>query len=156
MAKVADEAEGSQGKLSMGGLAAGLPGGVLTSVVVNTVGLDQSYSDGPAQRVVVLLQLCLPQDGIPVLAEVLLAPVASREFSGAILLAEHCHSIQAIVADMVAGDVGQAGSHHPHTTALISCNSERSWSLMLPTGKAVPSISSGRKAKRHWPGKLGH
>lgn len=156
MAKeVADEAAGSQGRPSMGGLAAGLRGGVLTSVVVNTVGLDQSYGDGPAQRVVILLQLCLPQDGIPVLAEVLLGPVAAWEFSGAILLAEHCHSVQAIVADMVAGDVGQAGRHHPHPTALISCNSEKSWSLTLPTGKAEPSISGG-EAKRHWPGKLGH
>ena len=152
---MADEAEGSQGRPSMGGLAAGLRGGVLTSVVVNTVGLDQSYGDGPAQRVVILLQLCLPQDGIPVLTEVLLGPVAAWEFSGAILLAEHCHSVQAIVADMVAGDVGQAGRHHPHPTALICCNSERSWSLTLPTGRAEPSISGG-EAKRHWPGKLVH
>lgn len=131
-------------------------GGVLTSVVVNTVGLDQSYGDGPARRVVVLLQLRLPQDGIPVLAEALLGPVASREFSGAILLAEHCHAVQAIVADVVAGDVGQAGRHHPHTAALIRCNSERRWSLMLPTGEAAPGISPGGEAERHWPGRLGH
>lgn len=82
---------------------------MLTSIVVNTVGLHKSYGDGPAQGVVVLLQLCLPEDGIPVLAEVLLGSMASRELTRAILLAKHCHSIQAIVADMVAGDMGQAG-----------------------------------------------
>lgn len=78
----------------------------LTSIVINTVGLHKSYGDGPAQWVVLFLQLCLPENGVPILTEVLLGPVASRELTGAILLAEHCHSIQAIVAHMVAGDMG--------------------------------------------------
>lgn len=77
--------------------------------MVDTVGLHKRHGDGPAQRVVVLLQLCLPEDGVAVLAEVLLGPMAPRELAGAILLAKHCHSIQAIVADVVAGDMGQAG-----------------------------------------------
>ena len=103
--------------------------------MINSVRLDQSCGDGPAQQVVILLQLRLPEGGVPVLAEVLLGPVASRGLPGAILLAEHCHSIQAIVADVVAGDMGQAGRHHPHTTALISWDSERSWSLRPSDGR---------------------
>lgn len=75
-------------------LEQGLRGrGTLTSVVINTVRLNKSYGDGPAQLVVILLQLCLPENGVPVLAEVLLGPVASRELSRAILLAKHCHSV---------------------------------------------------------------
>lgn len=84
-------------------------GGTLTSVVINTVRLHKGCGDGPPQRVILLLQLCLPQDGVPVLAEVLLGPMASRELAGAILLAKNCHSIQAIIAHMVAGDMRQAG-----------------------------------------------
>lgn len=106
----------------------------LTAVVINAVGLHQRYGDGLAQRVVVLLQLGLPEDGIPIVAEVLLGPMASGELPGALLLAEHRHSVQAIVADVVAGDVGQAGRHHPHTTALISWDSESSRSPTLSKG----------------------
>lgn len=123
----------------------------LTSVVINTVGLHKRDGDGLAQRVLVLLQLGLPEDGIPILAEVLLGPMATRELPGALLLAKHRHSVQAIVADVVAGDVGQAGRHHPHTTALISWDSESSWS---PTEQRVTasSVSHEGKQKRHWPG----
>lgn len=97
--------------------------GTLTSIVVNTVGLHKRYGDGPAQWVILFLQLCLPEDSISVLTEVLLGPVASREF--AILLAEHCHSIKAIVAHMVAGDMGQARGHHPHATSFVSWDSDK-------------------------------
>lgn len=97
--------------------------GTLTSIVINTVGLHESYSDGPAQWVVLLLQLCLPEDGVSVLTEVLLGPMASREL--AIFLAEYCHSIQAIVAHMIAGDMGQARGHHPHATPFVSWDSEK-------------------------------
>lgn len=106
----------------------------LTSIVINTVRLNKSCGDGPAQWVIVLLQLRLPKDGVPVLAEVLLGPVSSRELTGALLLTEHCHPVQAIVADVVAGDVGQAGRHHPHTTALVSWDGERGWSRTLSSG----------------------
>lgn len=121
------QAEGDEE--SRGGLEQELQGETLTSIVIHTVGLNQSYRDGPPQRVVILLRLRLPEDGIAVLAEVLLGPVASRELPRAILLAEHCQSVQAIVADVVAGDVGQAGRHHPHATALIRWDRERSPSL---------------------------
>lgn len=97
--------------------------GTLTSIVIYTVGLHKRYGDGPAQWVIILLQLCLPEDGIPILTEVLLGPMASREL--AIFLAEHCHSIQAIVAHMVAGDMGQARGHHPHATSFVSWDSEK-------------------------------
>lgn len=97
--------------------------GALTSVMINTVGLHKSHSDGLAQWVIILLQLRLPEDGVSVLIEVLLGSVASRELSGAILLAKHLHPIQTIVADVVAGDVRQAGRHHPHATALVSWGS---------------------------------
>lgn len=89
-------------------LQQGLGPGTLTSIVINTVRLYESYGDRPAQRVILLLQLCLPQDGVPILAEVFLGPVTSGELTGAVLLAEDCHSIQAIVAHVVAGDMGQA------------------------------------------------
>ena len=122
--------EGPEGdEESRGGLEQELRGETLTSIVIHTVGLNQSYCDGPPQRVVILLRLRLPEDGIAILAEVLLGPVASRELPRAILLAEHCQSVQAIVADVVAGDVGQAGRHHPHATALIRWDRERSPSL---------------------------
>lgn len=99
--------------------------GTLTSIVIDTVRLHESYGDRPAQWVIFLLQVCLPEDGISILTEVLLGPVASRELTRAIFLTEHCHSIQAIVAHMVAGDMGQAGGHHPHTTAFVSWDSEK-------------------------------
>ena len=127
--------KGHFGSASTEGSGAGTEGkGTLTSVVIDTVGLNERDGDGLAQRVVVLLQLCLPQDGVPILAEVLLGPVASRELPGAILLAKHRHPVQAIVADVVAGDVGQAGRHHPHAAALIGWDSERSWSPTLSKG----------------------
>lgn len=114
------EAGGLEGPLrrrDLDGCGSGRRARGLTSVVIDAVGLHQRHGDGLAQRVLVLLQLRLPEGGIPVLAEVLLGP---GELPGALLLAEHRHAVQAVVADVVAGDVGQAGRHHPHATALVS------------------------------------
>lgn len=122
--------------------------GPLTSIVINTVRLHESYGDGPPQWVILLLQLRLPEDGIPILTEVLLGPMASRELTRALFLAEHCHSIQAIVAHMVAGDMGQAGGHHPHTTAFVSWDSEKSLSLTPKIGEAAPSVTPKGEVKR--------
>lgn len=115
MAKVADEAEGVSGQAEHGRpYWQGCQEGFSPPLVDwHTVGLDQSYSDGPRSGVVVLLQLCLPQDGIPVLAEVLLAPWPPGNSPEPSFWLNTAAPIQAIVADMVAGGVGQAGSHHP-------------------------------------------
>lgn len=101
--------------------------GALTPIVVDAIGLHKSHGDRSAQRVIILLQLCLPEDSIPILAEILLGPVASWKLTRTILLAEHSHSIQAVVADMVAGDMGQAGGHHPNPTALVGCDKEENY-----------------------------
>lgn len=113
--------------------------GTLTSIVINTVGLHESYGDGPAQWVILLFQLRLPEDGVPVLTEVLLGPVAPREL--AVFLAEHCHPIQAVVAHVVAGDMGQAGGHHPHATSFVSWDSEKESVTDPRIGEAAPSVT---------------
>jgi hypothetical protein len=51
---------------------------------------------------------------------------------------------------MVASDVGQTGRHHPHTTALVSWDSERSWSLAPDNEEDSTQCHSERGSKRHW------
>lgn len=101
--------------------------GALTPIVVDAIGLHKSHGDRSAQWVIILLQLCLPEDSIPILAEILLGPMASWKLTRTILLAEHGHSIQAVVADMVAGDMRQAGGHHPNPAALVGCDREENY-----------------------------
>lgn len=142
-----------------------------TSVEGQTVAFHQGYADGPARGVALVfaVQIALPRKQLALLVQVLL-PVSAFSFQppavpaavlGAravlarpvglsglhvlrVLPAEDGQAVHAVVGDVVSEELGEAGGHHPHTTAFVTYGNNRKDGVRsLAKAKARPLPTEG-------------
>lgn len=99
----------------------------LTPIVVDVIGLHKSNTDGPTgwKAFILTLQVILPVGGFTLIVEVLIAPLVGQVVIAIILTAKHRNPIDAVVSNLVIGDVGKAGGHDPNTTSLVTYGERR-------------------------------